>query len=62
MSAELSRLTAVVVGVSGSGSIVAEQLARLGFGRVILIDFDKVEKKNLNRILNAGLLTRNKSV
>src|SRR6185437_3992246 len=41
MTAELGRLTAVVIGVSGTGSIVAEQLARLGFGRVILIDFDK---------------------
>ncbi|AMA60070.1 ThiF family adenylyltransferase [Bradyrhizobium sp. CCGE-LA001] len=56
MTTELSRLTAVVVGVSGTGSIVAEQLARLGFGRVILIDFDKIERKNLNRILNARLV------
>jgi proteasome lid subunit RPN8/RPN11 len=56
MTAELGRLTAVVVGVSGTGSIVAEQLARLGFGRVILIDFDKIERKNLNRILNARLV------
>ena len=52
MTMELSRLTACVVGVSGTGSIVAEQLCRLGFGRVILIEFDKVEDKNLNRILN----------
>jgi len=52
MSTELSRLTACVIGVSGTGSIVAEQLCRLGFGRVILIDHDKVERKNLNRILN----------
>ena len=53
MSAELSRLSAAVVGVSGTGSIVAEQLARLGFGSVTLVDFDKIETKNLNRILNA---------
>lgn len=52
MTAELGRLTACVIGVSGTGSIVAEQLCRLGFGRVILIDHDKVETKNLNRILN----------
>ena len=56
MSHELTRLTAVVIGVSGTGSIVAEQAARLGFGRVCLIDFDKIELRNLNRILNA---TRN---
>lgn len=52
MTAELSRLTACVIGVSGTGSIVAEQVCRLGFGRVILIDHDIVEEKNLNRILN----------
>jgi hypothetical protein len=56
MRNELRRLTAVVIGVSGTGSIVAEQLARLGFGRVILIDFDRVEHRNLNRILNARTL------
>lgn len=55
MTEELGRLTAVVIGVSGTGSIVAEQLCRLGFGRVILIDFDRVERKNLNRILNTRL-------
>lgn len=52
MTAELSRLTACVIGVSGTGSIVAEQVCRIGFGRVILIDHDNVEEKNLNRILN----------
>jgi len=52
---ELARLTACVFGVSGTGSIVVEQLARLGFGRVVLIDFDLVEKKNLNRILNSTI-------
>jgi len=55
MRAELGRLTALVIGVSGTGSIVAEQLARLGFGRVVLVDHDHVEDKNLNRILNSTL-------
>lgn len=40
---ELARLSACVIGVSGTGSVVAEQVARLGFGQVQLIDFDKVE-------------------
>ncbi len=53
MTAWLGRLSAVVIGVSGTGSIVAEQLARLGFGEIILIDYDKIERRNLNRILNA---------
>jgi hypothetical protein len=52
MTTELSRLTVCVIGVSGTGSIVAEQLCRLGVGRIILIDHDKVEWKNLNRIIN----------
>lgn len=52
MTEELAHLSVCVIGVSGTGSIVAEQVCRLGFGRVILIDFDKVEAKNLNRILN----------
>jgi hypothetical protein len=53
MTAELGLLRAVVIGVSGTGSIIAEQAARLGFGGVDLIDFDRVEVRNLNRILNA---------
>lgn len=52
---ELTRLSACVIGVSGTGSLVAEQLARLGFGQVILIDFDKLEPRNLNRIVNSTL-------
>jgi hypothetical protein len=42
-----------VVGCSGTGSPVIEQLARLGIGNLILIDPDVVEYKNLNRILNS---------
>ena len=53
MTAELGRLTAAVIGASGTGSIVIEQLARLGFGRLILVDPQFVERKNLNRIVNA---------
>jgi hypothetical protein len=53
MRASLNRLSVCVVGISGTGSIVAEQLARLGVGEIILIDFDKIENRNLNRILNA---------
>jgi proteasome lid subunit RPN8/RPN11 len=52
---ELARLSACVVGVSGTGSIVAEQLARLGLGQVILIDFDDIEPRNLNRILHSTI-------
>ena len=51
--ARLGRISAAVVGCSGTGSVVIEQLARLGVGRLVLIDPDVVEEKNLNRILNS---------
>ena len=54
MTAELNRLSVLVIGASGTGSIAGEQLARLGFGRVQVVDFDRVEGKNLNRILNSS--------
>jgi hypothetical protein len=50
----LRTLSVAVVGCSGTGSVVVEQLARLGVGRIVLVDPDIVEEKNLNRILNSG--------
>lgn len=47
-------LSAAVVGCSGTGSIVVEQLARLGIGRLVLVDPEVVEEENLNRIPNSG--------
>lgn len=44
-----------IIGVSGTGSIVAESLARLGIGHIVLIDDDIIEHKNLNRILNSTI-------
>lgn len=48
----LRRLKAAVLGCSGTGSPMTEQLARLGIGELILVDPDVVKEKNLNRILN----------
>lgn len=48
----LRNMTVGVVGCSGTGSPLIEQLVRLGIGRIILIDPDTVELKNLNRILH----------
>jgi hypothetical protein len=48
----LKHLTIGVIGCSGTGSPVIEQLVRLGVGKIVLVDPDKVELKNLNRILN----------
>ena len=38
-----------VAGLGGLGSAVAIMLARLGVGRLLLVDFDVVEPSNLNR-------------
>jgi hypothetical protein len=54
MTAEMARLLGAVIGASGTGGIVNEQLGRLGFGVVLQVDPEVVERKNLNRILNAS--------
>lgn len=50
----LRKLKVGVAGVSGTGSIVAEQLLRLGVGSIVVVDDDVIEEKNLNRILNSS--------
>ena len=45
----VEKQSCLVLGVGGIGCTVALALARLGVGRIILIDFDKVECSNLNR-------------
>lgn len=62
--AELARLKIGIVGAGSVGSIVAETLARIGIKQITLIDFDKVEYVNLDRLLHAtkidALLRRSK--
>ena len=50
---KLSKLKIGIVGCSGTGSIVLELLARLGVKQIVLIDNDKIEERNLNRIVNS---------
>jgi hypothetical protein len=50
---KLARLTFGVVGVGSVGSIVAESLARMGVQHIKLIDYDRVERHNLDRLLHA---------
>ncbi len=52
-TALLGSLRIAVVGCSGTGSPVIEQLVRLGVGELVLVDPDHVEERNLNRILGA---------
>jgi len=40
-----------VVGCSGTGSFIAEMLARLGVRELVLVDPDRVEYRTLNRII-----------
>ena len=51
----LRKLRIGVVGCSGTGSPVIEQLARNCVGELVLVDPDVVEEKNLNRILNTTM-------
>ncbi|MEP7372349.1 MAG: ThiF family adenylyltransferase [Chitinophagaceae bacterium] len=47
----LSNMKIAVVGCSGTGSIVIEQLKRYGVGHLVIVDPDYVDFLNLNRIL-----------
>lgn len=47
--AKLGALTVGVAGCGGLGSNAAMMLARTGFRRFLLVDFDAVEASNLNR-------------
>ncbi len=50
----LGELTVGLVGCGGTGSVVAEQLLRLGVGRVLAVDPDVVEESNLTRVYGAS--------
>ncbi|MCF8030216.1 MAG: HesA/MoeB/ThiF family protein [Desulfohalobiaceae bacterium] len=58
----LLRATAGVVGVGGLGGLIAELLARMGVGSLVLVDADRFEDNNLNRqlISTQNNLGRNK--
>lgn len=47
----LERLSIAIVGLGGTGSLVAQQLVHLGIRKFILIDPDIVEATNLNRVV-----------
>lgn len=49
----LQRLRIAIVGLGGTGSLVAQQLVHLGVRDFILVDPDVLESTNLNRVANA---------
>ncbi|HPB17958.1 MAG TPA: ThiF family adenylyltransferase, partial [Clostridia bacterium] len=46
---EMCRKKIVIIGLGGVGSYVMEALARAGIGHLILVDFERIEKSNINR-------------
>jgi molybdopterin/thiamine biosynthesis adenylyltransferase len=50
----LRAMTVGVVGAGGGGSLLIESLAHLGVGRIIVMDFDRVEITNLSRLVGAA--------
>lgn len=51
--AELQAARVAVVGLGGVGSMVVQDLARLGVGELVLIDCDTLDKTNLSRVVTA---------
>lgn len=51
---DIARLRIGIVGLGSVGCMVAEALARIGIKKLTLIDPDKVETHNLDRLLYAG--------
>lgn len=48
----LASLRVAIVGLGG-GSHIEQQLAHVGVGQFVLIDFDRIEDSNLNRLVGA---------
>ena len=50
----VSSLTVALVGLGGTGSVAAQQLAHLGVWKFVLIDPDVLEETNLNRVVGTA--------
>ncbi len=51
--AAIARLRLLVVGAGGTGSVTLQQLGHLGARQITVIDPDRVEETNLNRLVGA---------
>ena len=52
--AQLGQLKVGIVGLGSVGALAAETMGRIGIRRLVLIDMDRVEPHNLDRLLHAG--------
>ena len=50
----LEQLKVGIVGLGSVGALAAEAMGRMGVRRLVLIDMDRVEPHNLDRLINAG--------
>lgn len=46
---KIKQFSAGIAGLGGLGSNAAVSLARTGIGKLVLVDYDKIDKTNLNR-------------
>jgi len=51
---EITNHTILIFGLGGVGSFAAEGIARSGFQRIILVDYDVVDETNINRQIIAN--------
>src|ERR1700674_634437 len=49
----LARARIAIIGLGGGGSHIALQLAHVGIGNLVVVDYDQVEERNLNRMVGA---------
>ena len=50
----IGQLKVGIVGLGSVGALAAETMGRIGVRRLVLIDMDRVEQHNLDRLLHAG--------
>ena len=51
---DIERLHVAIVGLGSVGCVVAESMARIGVGKLTLVDPDRIEEHNLDRLLFAS--------
>jgi molybdopterin/thiamine biosynthesis adenylyltransferase len=53
--ASLAEFSVSIVGLGGTGSVIAQQLAHLGISKFLLVDPDNLDETNLNRVVGSRL-------